>query len=175
MSGTIPSPSPTTPTDPEAAWPPRFRSKFIALASLVLLAVAVAAALLLKGVMVPEEPTTRHIMAYVFAVAGVLMLLVGALFGLVEAKRPPEVHVITQPARAAVAGEAAVPQIIQAVVTVAGAISKEKRSTAAWSLGFGLLLMAGVASGLVSFSVGDGDDGANEEPTEEASEESTED
>lgn len=167
--------------DPEAGWPPRFNDIFIAIAGFLVLAAAVAAALILRDVIAPETPTPtpKQTMAYVFAVAGLLMLLLGALFGLVEARRPPNVVVFQQ------AGDgteftnryllmnlqsAQGAQVVGAIVKVSGAISKEKRSTAAWSIGVGLLLLAGAVSGLVSLSVGE-DDPAGEDPTEEATSE----
>lgn len=156
------------PTDPEAGWPPRFNDLFIAIAGFLLLAVAVAAALILRDVIAPSTPapTMKQTMAYVFAVAGLLMLLLGALFGLVEAKRAPKVLASPRADDDVESGRAFLLQVdgkefAETIGKVSGVISKEKRSTAAWSIGVGLLLLAGAASGLVSLSVGDDATGDN--------------
>lgn len=159
---------PDTPPDPEAGWPPRFSGKFVGAAGLLLLATAVVAALWLRGPLVGESPSAQDTMSYMFAVAGLFMLLVGVFFGLVEARRPPVVTE-TVTTEQTITGQNVPGSVVTEVVKTVGALSEaigmEKRSTAAWSLGFALLLLAAVSSGVVSLSVGDdatGDDAAGE-------------
>lgn len=152
------------PADPEQGWPPRFDDAFLARAAVFLLVVFAGVAGLTTvaflGATAPPGAArpARDVAAYLLFVVGVLALLLGAFFALVEAKKPmvrvtvsadiPELSLLTADLAAT-----AVPT--EAVAKAVDAFGGRRVSAVLLGIGFTLVTLAAAGAGLVSLSVGD--------------------
>jgi hypothetical protein len=145
------------PTDPEAGWPPRFGEGFLRGAAgwvlgLFAMLVAVLVAVYLVADQFDGDDSARHVMAFALFVAGLLALLGGVWFALVEAKQPPP------PPSTEVRSLGAAGVNPGALVTsVADAFGNRAVSRVLLTIGFVLVVVAAAGSGFVDISVSTGD------------------
>lgn len=164
----------------EAGWPPRFSDRFLAWSAAALAVVFAGIAVL---VYVAFDAATgegasielREAAALVLFVIGVLALLLGAFFALVEARKPT-VQVVTTaisdaragaPLRKAKGGDEALPG--GSITEVVESFSGRRVSAVLLAIGFSLVTLAAAGSGLVSVSVGDDAQTGSPAPTPTAS------
>ena len=152
MSDPPPSPQP----DPESGWPPRFDNSTIGWAAAALLVLFLALAAWFRSVFSDADlldagdEAAEHAAAYVLFVLGLLSMLAGILFALVEQRRPPA------PAPAAQLPSArGGPDVVGAVGKVVESFKDKKVSTILFSIGLVLIGLAAAGSGLVDVSIGE--------------------
>lgn len=164
--------------DPEKTWPSRFGAAFIGFAALALTIVFAGISVLLRMVFdsahlftgtdaapVTSNEATVRVLAFALLVIVLLLLHVGALFALIEAKTPPmpvairivpdgQIEALTEGFSAT-----ALPfvNVGGQLEKITGAIAGKRNSTTLFSLGFVLVLLAAAGSGLVNISVGTDD------------------
>lgn len=172
-----PENAPSKPAEAEASWPPRFSDKFLACSAGALVVVFVGGAWLIyvafdSTIAAKTVTTSRNAAAFIVFVLGLLALLLGAFFALVEAKKPA-VQVTAVP----VAGEnirqlginAQAQTALDASVTkMAESFSGRRVSAVLLAIGFTLVTVAAAGSGLVSVSVGDPPNASPSAPSSEA-------
>lgn len=147
-------PPPQPPPDPERGWPPRFDSTTIAWAAVALLVLFLAVAGWFRSVFSDAdlfdagEDAAEHVAAYVLFVLGLLSILAGILFALVEQRRPPA------PAPAVPAARGG-PDVVGAVGKVVETFKDTKVSTILFSIGLVLIGLGAAGAGLVDISVGE--------------------
>lgn len=148
------------------AGPPRFSNEFIAWAALVLLVLFVVVAGWFRSVwesagLFTGQRAAQNAMAYVLVIVGLFFVLAALLFALVEATKPaaaPQAAPGDPPVTTGGADPAGL------VTKLVETLSTQKRSTALLALGFTLLVLAAVGSGLINISVTSG--GPSPSPTE---------
>ncbi len=157
--------TPSPPPDPERGWPPRFDNATIGWAAVALLILFLAVAGWFRSVfhsadlLDAGDEAAEHAAAYVLFVLGLLSILAGILFALIEQRRPPAAAPSPQIPAARGAQD-----VVGAVGKVVETFKDKKVSTILFSIGLVLIGLAAAGSGLVDVSIGEDAGGSVAEP-----------
>ena len=151
-------PAPDPQPDPERGWPPRFTNEFVGWTALLLVLVFVSVAGWFRsvfdgaGLLDSGDDAAENVAAYVLFIVGLLSILAGILFALIEARKPP-------PPSEGLVGLGADP--VNMVGKVIEFFHEKKASTVLFSIGVVLLFLAAAGTGLIEINVGEDAGGSN--------------